>query len=290
MGMTNLQPNLEGKVALVSGASRGIGKALALALASRGCAVSVLAKSEQERENLPGTIHQTVAEIETAGGRGLAIKCNVRHAEEVELAVSRTHEEFGRIDFVVNNAGALWMKPLVQTPLKKFDLLVDVNVRGPFALARLAAEHMMVQGDGGHILNIAPPVDLALLPGRTPYLITKYGMAMLAHGLAGELAPHKIAANNLWPATAVESQATINHQLGTRENWRTPAILCDAMLALFGHNKGEISGRDLVDEDWLRECGVEDFSVYSCVPGGRPLYIHGPKAVAAWEAMGGAGK
>ncbi len=288
--MPSFQPDLQGKSAIVSGASRGIGKALALALAERGCAVAVLATSIAERDRLPGTIHQTVAAIQDAGGRGLAIQCNVRQGEEVEAAVAQTLEEFERIDFVINNAGALWPAPVLDTSLNKFNLLLDVNLRGPFALARLSAEAMVAQGEGGHILNIAPPVDLRLLPGRTPYLITKFGMAMLAQGLAGELSLHKIAANNLWPATAIESQATINHQLGTREHWRTPAILCDAMLALFGKPSGEVTGRDLVDEEWLRECGVEDFAGYSCVEGGEPLYIHGPKAAAAWAAFGGAGK
>ena len=276
-------PDLSGKTAIVTGASRGIGKALAIALAKQGCAVVCAAKSETERENLPGTIHMTATEITEAGGRALAFRCNVRDAEEVEAMVAKTIEEFGSLDIVVNNAGALWWQGVKDTPLRRFDLLLDVNLRGRFHLAHLASNIMSKQGTGGHIVNLAPPVDLRMLPGKTPYLITKFGMTMLTNGMAGELARDDIAAFNLWPATAIESQATINHQLGTRENWRSPDILSDALIAAIGKPIAEVSGRDLIDEDWLEECGVEDCSIYNCVEGGTPLYIHGPKALMQWK-------
>lgn len=277
--MTRFEPDLSGKAAIVTGASRGIGKALAISLAARGCAVALAAKSETERDGLPGTIHSAAAEVESAGGRALAVRCNVRNTAEIESLVDKTIEAFGRIDYVINNAGALWMKPVLDTPVHRFDLLFAVNLRGPYLLAQMAAAKMVEQGDGGHILNLAPPVDPSQLAGKTPYLITKFGMSMLAHGLAGELSEAGIACNTLWPATAIESQATINHRLGAPENWRKPSILCDALLALLGRPTGSVSGRDLIDEEWLAECGVTDFEPYACVPGGQLLYIHGPKAI-----------
>ncbi len=276
-------PDLSGKTAIVTGASRGIGKALAIALGKQGCAVICAAKSETERENLPGTIHMTAEEITKAGGRALGFRCNVRKEDEVEAMVQKAIEEYGSIDIVVNNAGALWWKGVTDTPLKRFDLLLDVNLRGPYLLAHLAIQEMIKQGKGGHIVNLAPPVDVRQLPAKTPYLISKFGMTMLTNGLAGELAEHKIAAFNLWPATAIESQATINHQLGKRENWRSPAILCDAMLSAIGQPFEKVTGKDLIDEDWLAECGVADCDIYNCVEGGVPLYIHGPKAIMQWK-------
>ena len=284
-------PDLSGKTAIVTGASRGIGKALAIALGRQGCAVVCAAKSETERENLPGTIHMTAEEITSSGGRALAFRCDVRNPEEVEAMVASAVEAFGSLDIVVNNAGALWWRGVTETPLNRFDLLIDVNLRGPYLLSYLASKIMIEQGRGGHIVNLAPPVDLRMLPGKTPYLISKFGMTMLAHGLAGELAEHDIAVCNLWPATAIESQATINHQLGARENWRKPEILCDSMLVAIGRPVTEVSGRDLIDEDWLGECGVPDCDVYNCVEGGMLLYIHGPKSLMQWkDRTGSVGK
>ncbi|MCH2112323.1 MAG: SDR family oxidoreductase [Planctomycetes bacterium] len=285
--MTIPVPDLHGRVAIVTGASRGIGKAFAEALGRAGCAVVCAAKSESEKEGLPGTIHMTADSITSAGGKALAVRCNVRHEEEVQALVGKTLESYGRIDILVNNAGALWWRGVEETPSRRFDLLLDVNLRGPFLLAQSVMKSMKDQGEGGHIVNLAPPFDPRMMPGKTPYMISKFGMTMLTYGLAGELHPHNIAVNNLWPATAIESQATINHQLGQPENWRTTDILCDSLFALLNAPMGSITGRDLIDEDWLTECGVIDLAPYSCVPGGELLYIHGEKAIQQWKDRSG---
>lgn len=267
-------PDLSGRAAIVTGASRGIGKAIALALGRAGCGVTVAAKSEQPHDGLTGTIHETAAAI---GPNALAVRCNVRDAAEITAMVAKTVERFGRVDYFIHNAGALWWRPVADTPLKRFDLVMEVNVRAGFAGCVEVLPHMRAQGFG-HILLIAPPIDLELLPNKTGYLITKYGLTMLMQGLAAEEREHNIGANTLWPATAVESAATVNHQMGTPDMWRKPEIMSDAVLALFGAPPLQRSGRALIDEELLRECGVSDFEPYNCVPGGKPLYIWGPQA------------
>lgn len=279
-----MNSDLTGKAAIVTGASRGIGKAIALALGRAGCGVTVAAKSEHSRADLPGSIHETAAEI---GPRALAVRCNVRDADEVQRMVAATVERFGRVDYFIHNAGALWWRDVADTPLKRFDLISEVNVRGGFAGCVEVLPHMRRQGFG-HILLIAPPIDLELLPHKTAYLITKYGLTMLMLGLAAEERGHNIGANTLWPATAVESAATINHQMGTPDMWRKADVVSDAVLALFAAPPLAHSGRALIDEDFLRECGVTDFERYNCVPGGKPLYIWGPKAsMARWQERAG---
>ncbi|MBC8330316.1 MAG: SDR family oxidoreductase [Planctomycetes bacterium] len=287
------RPDLSGKVAIVTGASRGIGKLIARELAGCGAAVTVAAKSEQARELLPGSIHDTVAEIEAAGGRALAVRTDLRQEQEVEAMVARTVEHFGRVDILVNNAGALWWRPVAETPAKRFDLVMDVNLRASHLAAHFALAPMIERGEGGWIVNLSPPMDLGLLPGKTGYGISKLGMTMLALGLAEEVRRHGIGAFALWPATVVESQASINHQLGTPDQWRKAEVLSDALLALLSRPLTEVSGRAWLDEEALAGAGVTDLSAYSVVPGGEPLYIHGPKAAGGlWKdragRMGGA--
>jgi len=281
------RPDLTGKAAIVTGASRGIGKVIARELAACGCAVAVAAKSERAREHLPGSIHDTVAEIAAAGGRALAVRTNLRKEEEVERMVARTVEQFGRLDLLVNNAGALWWRPVAETPAKRFDLVMDVNVRACHLAAHFAIPHLRAAG-GGWIVNLSPPLDLELLPGKTGYGISKLGMTMLSLGLAEELRADGVGAFALWPATVIESQASINHQLGTPDQWRKAEVLSDALLALLGRPVAEISGRAWLDEEALGAAGVTDLSGYAVVPGGEPLYIHGPKAKGAvWTDRAG---
>jgi citronellol/citronellal dehydrogenase len=260
---------LNGRVAVVTGASRGIGRAMALTLAREGARVVVAAKSERSREKLPGSIHTVAAEICEAGGEAFPVRLDLRSDEDVENLVRASVAEYGRIDILVNNAGALWWTPVLDTPLKRFDLVMGVNVRGAFVLTR-AVLGPMLEGGGGHVIMVSPPVDLAALPGKTAYLVSKFGMTMLALGLAGELRDRGVAVNALWPATAVESQATINYRLGTPAQWRKPEIMADAVLEIVTTPAAELTGRALIDEDFLRERGWTDFTRYRCDPDHEP--------------------
>ncbi len=260
---------LQGKVAIITGASRGIGRALALGLARAGCGVVVAAKSVASSDKLPGSIHTVAAEVEAAGGQALPVQVDVREAEQVEALAAKTRERFGRIDILINNAGALWWQPLLDTPPKRFDLVMGVNARAAFLCCR-AVLPAMIEQRWGHIINMSPPLDLAMVPGRIAYSISKLGMTLLTHGLAAEVKEHNVAVNSLWPATIIESLASINFGLGTPSMWRKPDILVDSVVRLVSKEPGENTGREILDEDFLRAEGVTDFGGYACVPGTKP--------------------
>jgi citronellol/citronellal dehydrogenase len=263
---------LAGRVAVVTGASRGIGRAMALGLARAGCHVVIAAKSTTPTEKLPGSIFTVAAEVEALGAQALPVQVDVRDEAQVEAMAARARERFGRIDMLVNNAGALWWRPLLETPAKRFDLVMGVNARGAFLCAR-AVLPSMIERRWGHIVNLSPPLDLAMVPGRIAYAISKLGMTLLTHGLAEEVRPHNVAVNSLWPMTIIESQASINHQLGTPALWRKPDILVDCLLRLVQKEPATLTGQALLDEDFLRAEGVTDFSGYACVPGTNPLRL-----------------
>lgn len=260
---------LRGRVAIVTGASRGIGRALALGLARAGCSVVLAAKSTEPTDKLPGSIHTVAAEVEALGGQALPVRVDVRDESQVEEMARAAIDRFGRIDLLINNAGALFWRPVAETPLKRFDLVMGVNARGAFACCR-AVLPAMIEQRAGHIINLSPPMDLAIVPGRVAYAISKLGMTLLTFGLAEEVKAHGIAVNSLWPVTIIESQASINHQLGTPAMWRKPDILVDCVLRLAAKQPGACTGRALLDEDFLREEGVTDFAGYACVPGTVP--------------------
>ena len=267
-------PDLSGKAAVVTGASRGIGKAIAVGLGKAGCGVVVAAKSEKDRDHLPGTIHDTCEEIEVAGGRAVPIRTDVRDEAAVEAMVGAATDSFGQLDILVNNAGALWWKPIEETPPRRFDLVVGVNVRAAFLASHFALPVMKEQGFG-LVINIAPPLEESFMEGKVGYGISKLGMTLHALGMAAETAPFGVGACALWPATVVESQASIHHNLGTRDQWRKPEILSDAVLGLAGMPLEKASGKAWIDEEVLATCGVDDLSGYSCVPGGDPIRIIG---------------
>lgn len=260
---------LSGKVAIITGASRGIGRCVALALAAEGAAVVIAAKSTRSRASLPGSIYTVAEEIQQAGGRALPVVLDVRDADAAEAMVASVVAELGRVDILINNAGALWWQDVADTPMKRFDLVMEVNVRGAFACSRACIPAMRAAG-GGHIVMYSPPVDLTALPGKAAYLVSKFGMTLLALGLAGELREDHIAANALWPVTAIESQATINHKIGSPATWRKPQILADATLEIVTSPASSLTGRALLDEDFLRERGVTDFTPYRCDPDHEP--------------------
>src|SRR4051812_18223826 len=228
-----LHPELHGRVALVTGASRGIGKAIAIRLAAEGADVAALAKSEVSTDRLPGSIHETADAIRALGRRALPLAVDVRDEAALHEAIERTVQELGSLDILINNAGAIWTRPILETPPKRFDLLIGVNVRAAYVACHYALPHMVRQG-WGHILNMCPRLSTDPKPGKVAYMISKLGMAQLALGLAAEHAGDNIAANTLWPRTIIESQASINWQLENRSQWRTPEILCDAVCAIVG--------------------------------------------------------
>ena len=270
-----LHPDLRGRVAVVTGASRGIGKALAVRLAREGADVVVAAKSEQSTERLPGSIHETVEEIRALGRRAIAVPTDVRDDEAIGRMIARTVQEFGRLDILVNNAGAIWLQPILQTPAKRFDLVMGVNVRAAYVACYFALPHMVKQ-QWGHVLNMCPRLSTGPSPGKVAYMISKLGMAYVALGLAAEHAADNIAGNTLWPKTIIETQASINWNMADRSQWRTPEIVCDASMAIFAQEPHTSTGRQWIDEEALTElAGIVNFDAYWCEgkPPTHPLYI-----------------
>ncbi|MFT7516791.1 MAG: citronellol/citronellal dehydrogenase [Myxococcota bacterium] len=278
-------PNLSGQVAVITGASRGIGKNIALRLARAGADIVVAAKSERSRESLPGSIHETVAEVEALGRQALAVKTDVRDADQIKNMIDAALERFGRIDILLNNAGALHWRSVVETPPKRYDLMMDVNARAAFIASHYALPHMLERGSGT-LIQMSPPIDLRMLPGKTGYCMSKFGMSLLAMGMGAEVRDTEIKSCALWPATAIESQATINHQLGGPAQWRKADILADAVGAILAADAKQVNGKCLVDEDVLKLMGVDDFEPYNCVAGGKPIRIIGDGGVDAslWQS------
>ncbi|MDC3283312.1 SDR family oxidoreductase [Planctomycetota bacterium] len=267
-------PDLTGQVAVITGSSRGIGKNIALRLARAGADIVVAAKSELSRDSLPGSIHETVSEIEALGRQALAVRTNVRDADQLESMVEAALERFGRIDILINNAGALHWRSIADTPPKRYDLMMEVNARAAFVASHFVLPHMIERGSGT-IIQMSPPIDLRMLPGKTGYCMSKFGMSLLAMGMGAEVKATEIKSCALWPATAIESQATINHKLGGPQYWRTADILADAVGAILAANSEQVNGKCLVDEDVLSMMGVSDFEPYNCVEGGTPMRIVG---------------
>jgi citronellol/citronellal dehydrogenase len=270
-----LHPNLNGRVAVVTGASRGIGKALAVRLAQEGADVVVAAKSEQSTDRLPGSIHETADAIRALGRCALAVPTDVRDEDAIRNMIERTIAEFGRLDILVNNAGAIWAQPILNTPPKRFDLMMGVNTRAAYIACYYALPHMVKQ-QWGHVLNMCPRLSNDPSPGKVAYMISKLGMARLAIGLAAEHQHDNIAANALWPRTIIESQASINWKMSDRSQWRTPEILCDASLAIFAQEPRTSTGHQWIDEDVLTElAGITNFDRYwcECKAPANPVYI-----------------
>jgi citronellol/citronellal dehydrogenase len=258
-----------GRVAFVTGASRGVGKALALRLAAEGCDVVVAAKTVAPDPKLPGTIHETAREIEALGRRALAAELDVRDDAAVERVAKLALEHFGHVDFLVNNAGALYWRSVAETEMKRFDLVMGVNARGAFACTRFLLPSMLAR-KFGHILMLSPPVEPRAGAGKVAYALSKFGMTLVAQGVAEEVRGQGVAANALWPATMIESQATIRWGLGDRTLWRKPDIVADAMVAIFSKLPETLTGQALIDEDFLRAEGVTDFARYRCDPDHEP--------------------
>jgi citronellol/citronellal dehydrogenase len=265
-------PSLQGKTLLVTGGSRGIGRAIALAAAREGANVVVAAKSDAPHPKLPGTIHEVAAEVERAGGKALAVRCDVRSDEEIQRAVNAGVERFGGLDLLVNNASAIFLAGTLETPMKRFDLMHQVNARGTFACSQAAIPHL-ARSSNPHILNLSPPLSLnpRWFRGHVAYTMAKYGMSMCVLGMAEELRDRGIAVNALWPRTVIAT-AALNLLGGddTAKHGRTPEIVADAALAILRRPSRTCTANFFIDEDVLREEGVTDFSQYA-VRAGEPL-------------------
>jgi citronellol/citronellal dehydrogenase len=274
--------DLTGRTAVITGASRGIGRAFALGLARAGANVVVAAKSEASSDRLPGSIHTVAAEIEALGrGKALAVKLDVRSEENIAAMVAHTMERFGRIDILVNNAGAMWWESVLNTPAKRYDLMWEINVRASYLCAYHVLPHMIANG-WGHIVNCSPPITTEPSPGYVAYMTTKMGMTRVAIGIAAEYKDKNVAANALWPATPIQSQATINWgsaKMGTPEHWRTPQILVDALMEIVSSPPQSCTGGQLIDETFLRERGYDDARIDAYWLTGkapeRPIWIDG---------------
>jgi citronellol/citronellal dehydrogenase len=270
-----LHPDLTGRVAVVTGASRGIGKALALRLAQEGADVVVAAKSERSTERLPGSIHETAEAIRAMGRRALAVPTDVRDEDAVRSLVERTVNGLGRLDILVNNAGAIWTQPILETPPKRFDLMMGVNARAAYIACYYALPHMVKQ-QWGHVLNMCPLLSSQPSPGKVAYMISKLGMARVALGVAAEHERDNIAGNTLWPRTIIETQASIAWKMADRSQWRTPEIVCDASVAILAQEPRTCSGRQWIDEEALTAlAGITNFDHYWCEgkPPAHPIYI-----------------
>lgn len=260
---------LRDRVAIVTGGSRGIGKAVCLALAREGCDVVVAAKTAEPHATLPGTIHETAREVEKLGRRALALQVNVREEDEIARMVAQANQAFGHVDILINNAGAINWSDVVDTPAKRFDLMMDVNTRASFLCSR-AVLPSMLERKWGHIVMMSPPVRFGRLGGKVAYMLSKMGMTFVAHGIAEEHAGSGVAANALWPVTMIESQATIHFGMGEQRQWRTPEVVADATLEICCSDPAAFSGHALYDEEFLRSRGVTDFAKYRVVADSEP--------------------
>lgn len=261
--------SLSGKTLFITGASRGIGLAIALRAARDGANVAIAAKTAAPHPKLPGTIFTAAADIEAAGGRALPLVVDVRNEDEVASAIAQTAETFGGIDIVVNNASAIQLTGTLETDMKRFDLMHQVNTRGTFMVSKYAIPHLE-KAENPHILMLSPPLDMKekWFAPHLAYSIAKYGMSLCVLGLAGELRPRGIAVNALWPRTTIATSA-IRNLLGGKammEASRTPEIMADAAYAIFNKPARSFSGHFLIDDLVLAAEGVTDFEQYRVDP------------------------
>ncbi len=263
--------SLKGKTIFITGASRGIGREIALRCARDGANVVLAAKTVDPHPTLAGTIHGVAQEVEGAGGRALPLKVDVRDENAVRAAVERTVAAFGGIDILVNNASAIMLTGTLETPMKRFDLMFGVNVRGTFACSQACIPHLMKAGNP-HILNLSPPlsIDAKWFKNHTAYTMSKYGMSMCTLGMSAELAEHGIAVNSLWPRTTIATAAIeVNFPAEILRASRKPAIMADAAHAIFNRDSRRHTGMFYVDEAVLREEGMTQFEHYAVTPGAR---------------------
>ena len=260
------------KTVLVTGGTRGIGKAMALKLASEGANIVIAAKSVEENPKLGGTIFSAAAEIEAAGGKALAVQCDIRFEDQIKHVIEKTIETFGGLDVLINNASAISLTSTEQTEAKRFDLMHSINVRGTFLVGKACIPHLR-KSSNPHILTLSPPVNLdpKWFDKHLAYTMTKYNMSMMTLGWARELKKDKIAANSLWPKTTIDTAAVRNLLGGEMlaKMSRTVDILADAAYYILRQPSDTCTGNLFIDEEVLSKEGITDLDKYSVVPGAK---------------------
>lgn len=269
--------NLRNRTIFITGASRGIGREIALKCAADGANLIVAAKSAEPHPKLPGTIHSVAEEIIAAGGKALAIQLDVRDDEALPAAMARAVEQFGGIDALINNAGAIKLAPAERLPLKRFDLMHQINTRAVLAASQAALPYLKKSANG-HIINLSPPINLdpKWFANYGPYTVTKYGMSMLTIGMAAEFKRYGISVNSLWPRTIIAT-AAVEFEAGNPavlECARTPKIMADAAYQILITAKGDLTGQHLIDEELLRQRGTEDFNQYKHAPDSKKALLN----------------
>lgn len=264
--------SFQNRTFVITGATRGIGKAIALKFAREGANIVVAAKSTEENPKLGGTIYSASEEIEKVGGKALPVKCDIRNEDEINEVVKQAVEKFGGIDFLVNNASAISLTQIEQTDAKKFDLMHAVNSRGTFLMSK-ACIPFLKKSSNPHILTMSPPLNLNIkwFGNHLAYTMSKYNMTMIALGLSEELKQYSIASNSLWPQTTIAT-AAVKNLLGGESLMkmsRTPEIIADAAYFIFSQPSSTFSGNAFIDEKVLEKAGITDLEKYSVVPGGR---------------------
>jgi citronellol/citronellal dehydrogenase len=274
-----LKMSLKNMTAFITGASRGIGKAIALKLAKEGANIIIAAKSVEENPKLGGTIFSAAKEIEDAGGKAFPVQCDIRFEDQIQAAIDKAVAQFGGIDIVINNASAISLTTTEQTESKRFDLMHDINVRGTFFVTKACIPHLKKSANA-HILTLSPPINLdpKWLAGHVAYTITKFSMSMMAIGWAAELKQYRIASNALWPRTTIDT-AAVRNLLGGEvlaKMSRTTDILADAAFYILNKPSADCTGNCFIDEDVMAKEGITDLSHYNVVPGAtlyRDLYV-----------------
>ena len=264
--------SFQNRTILITGASRGIGKAIALRLAKEGANIVIAAKSVEEDARLGGTIFSATKEIEAAGGKALPVQVDIRNEEQIMAAVQKAVDTFGGIDVVINNASAIQLTPTEQTETKRFDLMQSINVRGTFLVVKHCIPYLK-KGNNPHIITLSPPVNLdpKWMGGHIAYTITKYSMSMLALGWAAELKGAGIASNALWPKTTIDTAAVRNLLGGEAlaKMSRTTDILADSVYFILSKPSAKCTGNTFIDEEVLAAEGITDLDKYAVVPGGQ---------------------
>ncbi|MFK0574014.1 SDR family oxidoreductase [Endozoicomonas sp.] len=267
-------PDLSSKTIIITGASRGIGREIALRCAADGANIVIAAKTTEPHPKLPGTIYSVADEVISAGGQALPIQVDVRDEHSIAQMIEQTTAHFGGIDMLINNAGAIRLTPAEKTPISRFDLMHQINTRAVLLCSQLALPWLK-KSDCAHILNLSPPINLnkKWFKDYTPYTITKYAMSMLTLGLAEEFRSDNIAVNSLWPKTTIAT-AAVEFEAGGKDLFnisRTPAIMADAAYAILTSGT-EFTGNHCIDENLLRERGVTEFDHYAVVPGTKAFF------------------
>ncbi|WP_339777443.1 NAD(P)-dependent oxidoreductase [uncultured Thalassospira sp.] len=263
--------SLKGKTLFITGASRGIGREIALRAARDGANIAVIAKTDEPHPKLPGTIYSVAKEIEEAGGKALPLKTDIRDEDQIAAAVAKTVDKFGGIDILINNASAINLTPTLQTPMKRYDLMAQVNTRATFACAQACLPHLL-KSDNPHILTMSPPPNMSphWFANHPAYTLSKYGMSLATFGLAAEFADEGVGVNSLWPVTVIET-AALNMIPGLEAGRaRKPKILADAAHAILTSPARQVSAGFFTDECVLQAIGIKDFEPYNLTPGKEP--------------------